>query len=341
MQPNARTSILAVSTAAVLFVSAGCGTAASPQEDIALALLSTYAAVPGNLQHLPGIALSFVDIATVERVEARQQVESEPLFALAPAEVLEEGGFSYHAPEGYLPTFRPGLVTLSSPDESVFVMLTGGSSNTDVDLESTVLGFAAFAGQNVISEMEIGESYPLSVQGMDGKALDVAGEFFASHIHGTIVALSPSVRQLFVAFAIGIEEGDNHTWQREGTATLQAVLDTLTFFEPVPMPAFCPLTADATYAYSPDNPVRVGGDFLEGPLRERAYLEHLRGPDGQPVAYERTGPFEYNGMMLDMYEVRYPGQAEPAVLYVDEYHFGPPKAPIGFSCEGQFPLRAP
>ena len=121
MQSNARTSILAVSTATVLFVSAGCGTAASPQEQTALALLSTYAAVPGNLQHLPRMAVSIVDIATVEEVKARQQVESEPLFALAPAVEFADGVSA--VPEGHA-LFCRALVPFRS-----LQWLRGGARN--------------------------------------------------------------------------------------------------------------------------------------------------------------------------------------------------------------------
>ena len=75
------------------------------------------------------------------------------------------------------------------------------------------------------------------------------------------------------------------------------------------LPAVCAVTADKTYAYSPDNPVRVGGGIADGPARARAYLEHLRGPDGQAITYSRLGPLERNGALLYTYEVRYPAGA--------------------------------
>ena len=111
------------------------------------------------------------------------------------------------------------------------------------------------------------------------------------------------------------------------------------------LPAVCAVTVDKTYAYSPDNPVRVGGGIADGPARARAYLEHLRGPDGQAITYSRLGPLERNGALLNTYEVRYPAGANSEggsgiVLYVDMSHVGSPQAPIGFTCVGRFPLAA-
>ena len=87
--------------------------------------------------------------------------------------------------------------------------------------------------------------------------------------------------------------------------------------------------------------IRVAGlNARGGPASERAYLDQLRGPNGETVTYERQGSccaFETpNGIlnqgMLDMYEVSYDGLPKPLVLYLNMYD--PPegalKAPEGF-----------
>src|SRR4051794_36005978 len=63
---------------------------------------------------------------------------------------------------------------------------------------------------------------------------------------------------------------------------------------------------EGAYGFSRENPIHVGG----GPAGQRAFLEALRGPDGQPLAWRRLGScceFETpNGLMglglLDLYE---------------------------------------
>ena len=39
---------------------------------------------------------------------------------------------------------------------------------------------------------------------------------------------------------------------------------------------------DPTYGFTEENPVKVGGhDLREGPIRERAFLNSIKGPHGQ------------------------------------------------------------
>jgi hypothetical protein len=91
---------------------------------------------------------------------------------------------------------------------------------------------------------------------------------------------------------------------------------------------------EGAYGFSPENPIHVGG----GPAGQRAFLEALRGPDGQPLAWRRLGScceFETpNGLMglglLDLYEVTYEGLEQPVILYLDMYDSGPVAAPAGF-----------
>jgi hypothetical protein len=94
------------------------------------------------------------------------------------------------------------------------------------------------------------------------------------------------------------------------------------------------------YGFTPENPIHVGG----GPSGQRAFLEALRGPNGEPLAWRRLGScceFETpNGLMglglLDLYEVTYEGLAQPVILYLDMYDSGPLAAPAGFVLpEGQ------
>ena len=97
---------------------------------------------------------------------------------------------------------------------------------------------------------------------------------------------------------------------------------------------------------SPETAIRVGlarFDIGGGPSRERAYLDRLRGPSGDPVSYERQGgccelesansPFGV--AMLDMYEVWGAGLDGRVTLYLNMYD--PPsdgdanQAPPGFT----------
>jgi hypothetical protein len=88
------------------------------------------------------------------------------------------------------------------------------------------------------------------------------------------------------------------------------------------------LGASAGYGLSPESPIKVGGlSERSGPASERAYLDRLRGPNGEAVIYERVEScceFEtLEGIlgrgMLDVYEVRYEGLRRPVRLYLNMY----------------------
>lgn len=95
------------------------------------------------------------------------------------------------------------------------------------------------------------------------------------------------------------------------------------------------ISTDHTYGYTQENPIMVGG----GPSNERRFLNALLGPNGEGITYNRTGSccvFDSpNGMMggglLDRYEVKIDGEAEPIFLYINMYDKGVLKAPTGFT----------
>ena len=120
---------------------------------------------------------------------------------------------------------------------------------------------------------------------------------------------------------------------------------------PTPTPASHPLpergdssrtvrsSADPAYAVTPEKPVKVGGGFNDGARHQEAYLNALRGPDGQPVTWKRQGtccPFKTpNGIvgergLLDRIEVTYKGLKDPVILYLNLYDRETPLAPLGF-----------
>jgi hypothetical protein len=63
----------------------------------------------------------------------------------------------------------------------------------------------------------------------------------------------------------------------------------------------------------------------------------LRGPNGEPVSYERTGSLNVEDTILDEYVIN--GLATPVALYIDIYEFEELKAPVGFTCAGPFDLE--
>jgi hypothetical protein len=74
-------------------------------------------------------------------------------------------------------------------------------------------------------------------------------------------------------------------------------------------------------------------------MRERAFLDNLSGPNGEPISYERNGSVLFGDTMLDAYEVTVAGKTQ--TLYLDLHGFAQPQAPVGFICTGAFPFSEP
>lgn len=99
--------------------------------------------------------------------------------------------------------------------------------------------------------------------------------------------------------------------------------------------ASCPISADADFGFKTENAIRVGGGAMYVASRERAYMDGLRGPDGQTIQYRRLGSGlrpPNGGGPVDIYEVTYAGIEKPVTLYIDAYRYDSPRAPKGFTC---------
>jgi hypothetical protein len=100
----------------------------------------------------------------------------------------------------------------------------------------------------------------------------------------------------------------------------------------------CEISTDPEFALTAAKPARVGGGAFYVAARERRYLEALRGPAGQPIAFKRlgqargpnSGPNSLD--ILDNWQVTYDGLEKPISIFIDAYHYGEPKAPVGFTC---------
>ncbi len=92
-------------------------------------------------------------------------------------------------------------------------------------------------------------------------------------------------------------------------------------------------TIDPTYAYTRENPARVGGFGSEDPESgESSYLASLYGPHGEPLYYERLGSQPGYDGILDVFAITYDGLGDEAlILYLDPYHRESLRAPLGLT----------
>jgi hypothetical protein len=180
------------------------------------------------------------------------------------------------------------------------------------------------------------EAVPVTIGGAEGISVDLSGTLFDAPIGGRAVAVSPDGVTVFFGLGVSNQSNDDDLWETGGSVIFQALIDSVIFddLQTGATGGDCPVSTDATYGYTEANPIRVGGDFLDGPARERAYLDNLRGPNGETITYERLGSFPSGDTILDEYRVT--GGGLDVTLYLDEYLYEPLQAPQGFTCAGEF-----
>lgn len=96
---------------------------------------------------------------------------------------------------------------------------------------------------------------------------------------------------------------------------------------------------DPTYAFTKQNPVKVGG---MSPLNQRRYLNGLLGPNAEPLSYFRVGSccafktpnsiFGDSGM-LDIYSVFWEGATDTLTIYINLYDEGNLRIPDGLTAK--------
>lgn len=174
----------------------------------------------------------------------------------------------------------------------------------------------------------------IEVDGSTGIAIDLTGKAVDLEFEGQAIAVSLGNGR--VLFGLGVSINELGDWKLTGKPTFEGLLERIKFSD---QDASCPVSTDQTYGYTESNPIQIGGDFFAGPSRERAYLDHLRGPNGETLSYERTGSIPTDSTILDGYKITGPGIS--VTLYLDVYNYALLQAPIGFTCDGDFPLSAP
>jgi len=185
---------------------------------------------------------------------------------------------------------------------------------------------------------EFTKSDPIDIEidGAAGIVIDLTGTFQGLNFEGQALTVSP--RSDFVLFGLGLSQTSDNPdhWKKVGQEAFTNLIEGIKFTE---TGGSCPISTDESYGYSENNPIKVGGDFISGVSRERAYLDHLLGPNGESLSYERQGSTMSGDVILDIYTLS--GQGVDMILYVDLYHYTEVQAPVGFTCEGPFPLSAP
>jgi hypothetical protein len=244
-------------------------------------------------------------------------------------------GFTINVPFQFLRQVDGSLILISNEKKTLTISFVGdgydGSQPLPDVIDEYLASLEARGGQFEKSQPET-----IIVDGVEGVSVNVSGRLGDVPIQGMALAVSPSSDFVLFSLATSNLTTDESLWVNEHQTIFAEFIKTIKF---VTATGSCTISIDDTYGYTQENPIEVGGDSFEGPSRERAYLDNLLGPNGETLSYEREGSIPTDTTIVDAYRVT--GSGIDTVLYLDEYNYSDPQAPVEFTCAGPFPLSAP
>lgn len=256
--------------------------------------------------------------------------------------MVYQGGFSLTIVFDAHISVRSNLALIGSRSHPVNALVMGNVSKYEVvgveDLPQQI--FDSLFGSDAQVTQEDVEEFELD--GVKGIAMNYISRIGQMVAKGRLVVVKPSEKRYVAIVGMGDPaDPSGDQWMKDGVEFFNAILNSIEILDDEALVDFavCPMSADETYGYSMDNPIRVGGEAFGGPARARAYLDNLQDSKGKWVAYERLGSMEHGGTILDAYVLTLDGKE--VTLYVDQYSYEELLTPIGFNCGGAYPLIAP
>ncbi|MBG0787356.1 MAG: hypothetical protein H0S79_19875 [Anaerolineaceae bacterium] len=259
---------------------------------------------------------------------------------------VDAGGYSFEIPKdddpylGLSVTIEGVEALIQDMSGELMIYFAAGTIDYEFDLDQEIQNLADGLGYEGIEV----DPEPFEVAGHPARRAYVTTSISGVDFMSEFIIIDGGANQLIVISPSLFGDSLEARWDEEMQPLLDAVLDSFQIMEPdvTASTGECTVSTDSSYGYSEDNPVLVGGDWLEGPSRERAYLDNLRGPNGEMISYERVGSEEYGDTILDKYQITYSGLSSPITIYIDEYSWtGDLYAPVGLTCSGPFTLTAP
>jgi hypothetical protein len=157
---------------------------------------------------------------------------TETPLALSDEEYEVEGQFTFQTIEDLLVDLQPNQAGISSEDDEILLFMAIQDADDTSDIQAVLDAFIETTSADAGS-LESGESYPITLDGREGLAVDVAGEFLGEEIVGRIAAIAPDDSRIFLAYGLAV----NNRWENEGSVIFEETLMTLSFIEataPVP-----------------------------------------------------------------------------------------------------------
>jgi hypothetical protein len=231
-------------------------------------------------------------------------------------------------------------VTLSNVEETLFFSLASepapSGSTTRACLDTILQRMAAD-----LSDLDYNEPSEELTQAGTALQVQLQAKVFSQTSIGALQVIQANQR-CFSLLGLATSADSSSLWDVSGAPIFNQLLQSVRFLEASQL-MYCDVTKDASYGYTPEDPIRTGNTNLyDGRTRQETYLLTLRGPNNEEVFFTRLLP-EFNelGVIVDPYRIEYAGIPQAVTLYFDMNSFESLLAPQGFTCEAAFPISAP
>lgn len=359
-----RIAVLLVSLGLII---GGCGAPAQPAATIMPTEAPTNTALPPTDTPIPPTDTPIPPTNTPTATftpEPTETATATPTLLVPLAEeryIVEGGGFSFQAPEGYEVTLTLYSASISDPGSMMSSITLSGSPN---ESGSTLAELQEEAVQSSAEEegleglVEIGEIIPAAVGGEEALAFDLTISFMFTMNSKIVVATPRDGTQNFTAAVVEMEMGEfgallggESGTPEPGASTPQDAFDAILAsvqFQEIPESAFlpaldaakCVVSKDKTFGLTTENPIILYQ--YPGESRVEDYFAMITGPKGQKVEYMMSGAeleiAQGESQQAEQWSVSYDGLATPVTFYIyetepmtiDEYQQAP--VPVGFTC---------
>jgi hypothetical protein len=264
-----------------------------------------------------------------------------PTLALQERRSVYAGGYSFQAPDGFESRVLSAGTTIYNKAETMVIMMGIKLREDDSETLESELGRILISFSQDLKDRKSEKPLNVKYGEIDGLATNFTGTISGDPYKGQLLVADIGNSELFSAFILVSDGRFGNRWETEGRQVFDSIISSIEFFEPVPGSTIglCAISTDPSYGYTKANPIKVGGNWFEGPLRETAYLTNLAGPNGEIISFERTGSENYGDTILDIFVIT--GLGKNVILYIDMYAFSEPQTPVGFTCWSEFTLKAP
>ncbi len=154
-----------------------------------------------------------------------------PPLPLGELETIKDS-FSFHPIAGFSVNLRQEGATITSGDASIYLLLMTAAHPGTESLEAELVNSITSLARR-IEEFEMGEPYPITVDGIGGLAADFVGLYSDEWITGRMeVAFLDDVKS-FTAFGFAIDGPGGDRWEIEGNKVFDTVIGSVTFSKPM------------------------------------------------------------------------------------------------------------